>query len=96
MQKKSRLLKLTSVALLLILYLLYVGYVVRADRGPADYETFMDIGQRLLEGNEIYGENSYYPMPFVMVFALFSWLPRPMSMAIWLLAPVASALLITG
>lgn len=97
MQKnKLRLLKLTSVLLLLIPYLLYVGFVIHANKGPVDYETFMDIGHRLLNGSEIYGENSYYPMPFVMVFSLFSWLPRPISMALWLLAPVITALLITN
>jgi hypothetical protein len=96
MQKnKLRLLKLTSIFLLLIPYLLYVGFVIHANKGPVDYETFLDIGHRLINGSEIYGENSYYPMPFVMVFALFSWLPRPISMAIWLLAPVITALLIT-
>ena len=92
----ARLLRLVSVILLLIPYLLYVGFVIQANRGPVDYETFMAIGQRLFTGKEIYGENSYYPMPFVMVFALFSWLPRAASMAIWLLAPVISALLISG
>ncbi len=97
MQKtNSRLLKLTGLIILLIPYLLYVGFVIRANRGPVDYETFMDIGRRLLDGREVYGENSYYPMPFVMIFALFSLLPRPISMAIWLLAPVILALLISG
>jgi hypothetical protein len=72
-------------------YILYVGFVVGANRGPVDYETFMSIGQRLLAGQEVYGENSYYPMPYVMVFAFFSWLPRPMSMALWLFGPVVIA-----
>src|SRR3990172_579797 len=94
MQKTDyRLLKLACVVLLLVPYLMYVSFVIRANRGPVDYETFMGTGQRLLAGAEIYGENSYYPMPFVMVFALFSWLPRPISLAIWLLAPVITALL---
>lgn len=97
MQKNhARLLKLTGLVLLLVPYLLYIGFVIRGNRGPVDYETFMDIGQRLLNGREVYGENSYYPMPFVIIFALFSLLPRPISIAIWLLAPVISALLITG
>jgi len=81
---------------LLAPYLLYVWFIVRADRGPIDYETFMDIGQRLLSGKEVWGENSYYPMPYVMIFALFSWLPRPLSMVIWHLGPVLTALAISG
>jgi hypothetical protein len=92
---RSRLLKLAGVILLLIPYLLYVGFVIQTDQGPVDYETFMTIGHNLLSGNEVYGENSYYPMPFVMVFAFFSWLPRAVSMAIWLLAPVVFALFVT-
>lgn len=96
MQKnKLRFFKLTSICLLLIPYLLYVSFVIHANQGPVDYETFMNIGHRLLNRSEIYGENSYYPMPFVLVFALFSWLPRPISMAIWLIAPVITGLIIT-
>ena len=94
-KNNSQLLKWTSLTLLLVPYLLYVGFVIRAGHGPVDYETFVDIGHRLRDGREIYGENSYYPMTFVMIFALFSWLPRPISVAIWLLAPVVFALLIT-
>jgi hypothetical protein len=96
MHNKPRLLKLASVVLLLVPYLMYVGFIIRGNRGPVDYETFMAIGHRLITGNQVYGENSYYPMPFVMIFALFSLLPRPVSMAVWLLAPVILALIITG
>lgn len=95
-KNNSRLLKIASVTLLLIPYLLYVGFIIHSNQGPVDYETFVDIGHRLLAGNEIYSENSYYPMPYVMVFAVFSWLPRPISMAIWFLVPVIVALLITN
>lgn len=93
---KPRILKITAAALLLAPYLLYTVFVIHIDRGPVDYETFMQIGQRLAEGQEVYGENSFYPMPYVMIFALFSLLPRPVSMAVWLLSPVLTALLITG
>ncbi len=96
MQKKARLLRLLSLILLLIPYLLYVGFVIHGNRGPVDYETFMEIGHRLIVGSQVYSENSYYPIPFVMIFALFSWLPRPISMAVWLLAPPVTALFITG
>lgn len=92
---RDQALRITATALLLAPYLLYTGFVIHIDRGPVDYETFMDIGRRLTAGQEVYGENSYYPMPYVMIFALLSLLPRPVSMAVWLLAPVFSALLIT-
>jgi len=88
--------KAAALLLLIIPYLLYVGFVIRLDRGPVDYETFMSIGHRLVSGQKVYGENSYYPMPYVMVFAVFSVLPRPVSMAVWLLSPVATALAISG
>lgn len=81
--------------LLILPYLAYVVFVVRVDRGPIDYETFMTLGQRLLKGEEVYGENSYYPLPFVMIFAFFSEVPRPMSMASWLLITPIAALLMT-
>lgn len=92
----NKYLKWLFVFLLLVPYLLYVSFIIRTNRGPIDYETFMDIGHRLLIKSEIYGVNSYYPMPYVIVFALFSWLPRPVSIAIWLLAPVICTLFITG
>lgn len=96
MHDHIRRLNAVSLALLVIPYLLYVGFVVWIDQGPVDYETFMDIGHRLIAGEEVYGENSYYPMPFVMLFALFDWLPRPVSISLWLLAPMLSALWISG
>jgi len=90
----SGLKKIFGLILLLIPYLLYVGFVIKTNQGPVDYETFMDIGQRFIEGTQVYGENSYYPMPFVLIFAFFSWLPRPISITIWLLAPVIFAIII--
>lgn len=92
---KTRLFKLASLILLLIPYLLYIGFVIQTNQGPVDYETFMSIGGRLLAGAEVYGVNSYYPMPYVMVFAFFAWLPRPLSMALWMLGPVIAVLAIT-
>lgn len=82
--------------LLLAAYLLYVGFVIQHDQGPVDYETFMQIGARFLSRQEVYGENSYYPLPFVMIFAGFSVLPRPVSMTLWLLLPVVMAWWISG
>lgn len=66
-----------TIAVLAIPYLLYVAFVIREGQGPIDYETFMDIGSRLLEGQEVYGTNSYHPMPYVMIFALFAACPDP-------------------
>jgi hypothetical protein len=94
-QIPSRLRKISLILLLALPYLLYIGFIIRIDRGPVDYETFMDIGARLYGGEAIYGENSYYPMPFVIIFSLFSWLPRPLSMALWMLLPVIAALIIS-
>lgn len=91
---------MTRVALLVLLlmpYLLYVSFIIKANRGPVDYETFMDIGNRLRAGEELWTTNSYYPMPYIMVFAAFSALPRTVSIALWHLWPLAAAaLLITG
>jgi len=56
----------------------------------------MTIGQRLLTGDPIYTTNSYYPMPFVIIFSLFASIPRPLSMALWFLIPVICAWAISG
>jgi hypothetical protein len=94
--KKSKLFQFAGLVLLLAVYVGYVAFIIHNDRGPVDYETFMSIGKRFLQGGEVYGENSYYPMPFVMLFGAFAWLPRPLSMALWLLLPVLAALAISG
>ena len=88
--------KALALLLLIIPYLLYVAFVIRADRGPVDYETFMGIGQRLLSAANPYGPNSYYPLPFVLLFALLAALPRALSMAIWLISPLAVFLVASG
>ncbi|MDX9864271.1 MAG: hypothetical protein RBT34_05630 [Anaerolineaceae bacterium] len=95
-ENRRKLLKLAAVILLLTPYLIYIGLAIYTDRGPVDYATFMDIGGRLLLGGEVYGENSYYPMPYVIIFAAFAWLPRAVSLALWLLGPVLAALFISG
>jgi hypothetical protein len=95
-EKRNQLIRFSGLALLLAPYLLYLGFIIWNNRGPIDYETFMEIGQRLLSGGRVYGINSYYPMPFVIIFGLFSALPRPLSMALWLLLPLACALLVSG
>lgn len=92
----SRLKKILLILLLALPYLLYIGFIISIDRGPVDYETFMEIGARFSGGEVIYGDNSYYPMPFVFIFSFFSWLPRSLSMALWMLLPVIAALIISG
>lgn len=94
--ERRKLLRIAAVILLLMPYLIYVGLAVYTDRGPIDYETFMNIGGRLLSGGEVYRENSYYPMPYVLIFAVFAWLPRAVSLVVWLLGPVIAALFISG
>lgn len=91
----SKLFRIGATSFLLALYTAYVVFIIKSDQGPVDYETFMHLGGTLLEGGEVYGENSYYPLPYVGIFALFSLLPRPLSMAIWLLGPVFLALTVT-
>lgn len=96
LENRKKLLKWAAVVLLLTLYLIYTALAIYTDRGPVDYETFMNIGGRLLAGGEVYGENSYYPMPYVMIFAAFAALPRAVSLVLWLLGPVVAALFISG
>lgn len=96
MQRLLPALKKAALPLLLIPYLFYIGFVVTTGRGPIDYLTFMEIGNRLWNGQPVYGVNSYYPMLFVMIFAAFSWMPYWASITLWLLLPVIAALIITG
>jgi hypothetical protein len=84
--------KILLLSLLLVPYVLYVFFVVINNQGPVDYETFMRIGTAFRRGGEVYVENSYYPLPYVLVFAFFSSLPRSISLALWLLLPVVVAL----
>jgi hypothetical protein len=77
-------------------YLFYVWYVITTSTAPIDYDTFMEIGRRVVTGAPVYGGNSYYPMPYAMVFGLFSLIPRPLSLGLWLLIPVVLAWLISG
>jgi hypothetical protein len=81
--------------ILLIPYSAYLYFVIGQNQGPVDYETFMTIGNQFLMGKEIYSDNSYYPMPFVIVFGFFSMLPKSVSLFIWLIIPVILALFIS-
>lgn len=82
--------------LFLSVYIFYAVFVLNIGTGPIDYETFMKIGQNLIELKQIYGENSYYPMPFVGLFAIFSQLPFSISFLTWAFFPVLIALIISG
>jgi hypothetical protein len=93
---KTRVWRLVGLLLVLIPYLLYTILVIRMGRGPIDYRTFVKIGQRLLDRTPVYDDHSYYPMPYVMVFALFSWLPWPIDVLLWLLLPVFAVLVVSG
>jgi hypothetical protein len=84
------------IPVLLIPYFLYLAYIISANRGAIDYETFMAIGQRFLHGQPVWIESSYYPIPYVIIFAFFSLLPRGVSMLIWHAGPVLIALAITN
>lgn len=81
--------------LFLLPYLLYLAFVLHLGHGPVDYETFMEVGKRLLDHQEVYVENSYYPLPYVLVFSFFALLPKPLSLLLWLSLPVLVALWIS-
>lgn len=89
---------LQNITTLLIIgfYAAYLAFIVANDQGAVDYETFMEIGERFLNGQKIWGENSYYPLPYVMIFAFFAALPRWLSIIGWHLPLVIVVLLILG
>lgn len=78
-----------------LLYVAYITFIIMGNQSGVDYETFMEIGTRFRMGQPVWTVNSYYPMPYVMIFGLFSALPRPLSMLIWHGAPILLALYIT-
>ena len=49
-ENREKLLKLAAIILLMTPYLIYTGLAIYTDRGPVDYETFMNIGGSLLAG----------------------------------------------
>ena len=55
----------------------------------------MRIGRNFLSGQPVYGENSFYPMPYVGIFTIFSELPFTLSFLIWVFIPVLFALYIS-
>jgi hypothetical protein len=83
-------------ALLVMVHVGYVAALLTTHQELIDYQTFMTLGGRLMSGQEVYVQNSYYPLPTVMLFAFFDWLPRPLSIAVWHLSVTVVALLISG
>ncbi len=79
-----------------LVYTVFLYFAIRAGQAGVDYSTFMTIGQHWVSGQYVYIVNSYYPMPYVALFAFFSQLPQWLSMFLWLGFPVILAVLITG
>jgi hypothetical protein len=98
-QKPKNPRKLLIQTLLILVFLsIYFGYAyvsIQMQSGPVDYETFMRIGDDFLQGKPVYTENSFYPMPYVGVFSIFSQLPFSISFLIWVFVPVLFALIIS-
>ncbi len=92
----NRIIQLLFLLIFLSIYIFYVVIVINIGTGPIDYETFMQIGQNLIKGMLIYGENSFYPLPYVGVFAIFSQLPFSISFLTWVFIPILIALMISG
>ena len=92
----KRIASIFIILIILCFYCLYAIVVLNIGVGPIDYETFMRIGQSLIENKQIYGDNSYYPMPYVGIFAIFSLLPFSISFLLWVFIPVFCALAISG
>jgi hypothetical protein len=92
----SRIVKQVALGLILSFYILYASLLVIGGTGPVDFDTFRDIGTRALNGQPVYGPNSYYPLPFVGIFAAFAALPRPVALLLWFGGQVAAGVAIAG
>lgn len=79
----------------IVVYIGYLLFISLNNRPPIDYITFMQIGQRYLNGESIWLFGSYYPLPYVMIFAWFSTLPAPVSIFVWHLIPMLVILYIS-
>jgi hypothetical protein len=84
------------VGILFVPYATYIAFLLKTGTAPVDYDTFMNTGEKFLSGQQVYGENSYYPMPYVMIFALFKMMPQPMSIVLWLGLPIIIAYVASG
>jgi hypothetical protein len=85
-----------SVAALLVapVYAAYLVFILTQQQAGVDYHTFVLIGQRFLDGYNVYTfDNSYYPLPYVMIFAVLAALPSVISIALWHMVPLVAVLM---
>lgn len=95
-ESKRALKRLFFLALAAIPYVLYLAFLLSSESHPIDYRTFIQLGHSLLVGGPVYGENSYYPLPTVMLFAGLASLPEWLGLLVWFGLPVFLALAISG
>src|SRR4051812_4262363 len=80
---------------IIVVYVSYLLFISLNNHPPVDYMTFMQIGQRYLNHQSIWEFGSYYPLPYVMIFAWFSTLPTALSIFLWHIIPVLVVLVIS-
>lgn len=80
---------------IIFIYISYLLFISLNNHPPVDYQTFMQIGQRYLNHQPIWEFGSYYPLPYVMIFAWFSTLPAPLSIFLWHIIPLIAILVIS-
>jgi len=79
---------MTLYVLIVSLYIAYLAFAAGGGQAGVDYHTFMEQGQRLLNGEQVYTTNSYYPLPYVTIFAVFSAMPATISLVLWHTLPL--------
>src|SRR5689334_14390497 len=80
---------------IIVIYVSYLLFISLNNHPPVDYMTFMQIGQRYLNHQSIWEFGSYYPLPYVMIFAWFSTLPAALSIFLWHAIPMVVILIIS-
>ena len=80
---------------IIVVYVSYLMFISLNNHPPVDYMTFMQIGQRYLNHQSIWESGSYYPLPYVMIFAWFSTLPPALSIFLWHAIPMVVILIIS-
>ncbi len=80
---------------IIVVYISYLLFISLNNHPPVDYMTFMQIGQRFLNHQSIWEFGSYYPLPYVMIFAWFSTLPPAISIFLWHVIPLIAILVIS-
>ena len=81
--------------LLIAAYASYLAFVIGWGGNTLDYGAFLTIGGRFINHQPIWTGNSYYPLPMVMIFALFAVMPHAPALIAWHAAPVLFALWIS-